>query len=318
MSMQLSATDSLSSLSSRALAADPNAVAGSLQGRLQKDPKGAINEVAKQFESMFLDNVMRAMRATHFSDEDDSNEMTTWRGMLDQQWSQSLSASGGVGLASVLSRQIARLSHLDDSATAQANGDIHVSSEVGALPLAQSRRAMAAYGISRPTGTVQAPAAAAIADTGSDPRSFLSGMLASARVAAGKLGVAPEFVVAHAALESGWGKRAIRMPDGSNSHNLFGIKAGQDWNGATVDITTTEYVNGVARKQVEKFRAYGSYQEAFSDYANLLSNSSRYRNVLNQGQNIVGFANGLQQGGYATDPRYARKLVDVASTLARA
>ncbi|GGY06631.1 flagellar assembly peptidoglycan hydrolase FlgJ [Paludibacterium paludis] len=320
MSTQFTAIDNLGSLSSSALAMDPNAVASSLQGRMQKDPRGAVKEVAKQFEAMFLDNVMRAMRATHFNDEEDSSEMSTWRGMLDQQWSQAMSASGGVGLADVLSRQIARLARLEEDGAADAR--VRTSGPSGMLPQV-TRRALAAYGAALPKADAGAPAAAAAPSAESsaaarDPRSFLGAMLAQAREAAAKLGVAPEFVVAHAALESGWGKRAIRMPDGSDSHNLFGIKAGSEWTGKTVDITTTEYVNGTPRKQVEKFRAYDSYREAFSDYANLLSGSARYRNVLNQGQNIAGFAQGLQQGGYATDPRYARKLADVVSTLARA
>jgi flagellar protein FlgJ len=111
-------------------------------------------------------------------------------------------------------------------------------------------------------------------------------------------------------LESGWGKREIKMPDGSDSHNLFGIKAGKDWHGKVAEVTTTEYHNGVASKQVDKFRAYGSYTEAFQDYANLLSYNPRYSGVLGQADSKA-FAQGMQQAGYATDPHYADKLASV-------
>jgi flagellar protein FlgJ len=99
----------------------------------------------------------------------------------------------------------------------------------------------------------------------------------------------------------------MRQADGSPSYNLFGIKAGKQWSGATVDATTTEYVNGQPQKVVERFRAYGSYEEAFQDYANLLRNNPRYSNVIGS-QDGTEFAQRLQQAGYATDPMYADKL----------
>ena len=120
-------------------------------------------------------------------------------------------------------------------------------------------------------------------------------------------GVPPQFLVAHSALESGWGRSEIRRADGSPSYNLFGIKAGKNWNGATADTTTTEYVNGQPQQLVERFRAYGSYEEAFRDYANLLRNNARFGAVIGS-QDGTEFAKRLQQAGYATDPMYADKL----------
>ncbi|HET7776431.1 MAG TPA: flagellar assembly peptidoglycan hydrolase FlgJ, partial [Azospira sp.] len=119
-------------------------------------------------------------------------------------------------------------------------------------------------------------------------------------------GVPAHFIVAHAALETGWGKSEIRRADGSPSYNLFGVKAGKGWQGATVDATTTEYVGGVAQTTKEKFRAYGSYAEAFRDYASLLQRP-RFAGALGQ-QDGMEFARSLQQAGYATDPMYADKL----------
>ena len=117
-------------------------------------------------------------------------------------------------------------------------------------------------------------------------------------------------MVAQAALESGWGKNEIRRADGSPSFNVFGIKAGRSWSGPVAETVTTEYVNGVAQKSVEKFRAYSSYAEGFRDYANLLLNNPRYAAVLEQ-RDAASFARGLQQAGYATDPMYADKLMRI-------
>jgi flagellar protein FlgJ len=128
-------------------------------------------------------------------------------------------------------------------------------------------------------------------------------------------GVSAPLMMGQAALESGWGRREIRLPDGSNSYNLFGIKATGNWNGKVAAVTTTEYQNGVPHKQVEKFRAYGSYAEAFNDYANMLGNNPRYAAVVQNGQGASGAAQALQRAGYATDPNYADKLVKVMGRI---
>jgi flagellar protein FlgJ len=131
-------------------------------------------------------------------------------------------------------------------------------------------------------------------------------------------GVPARHIVSQAALESGWGRREIRGPDGLPSHNLFGIKAGAGWQGRTVDVVTTEYEDGVARRVVQKFRAYTNYGEAFRDWARLMAGNPRYAGVLAGGGSAEGFARGLQQAGYATDPGYAAKLeriIDSVQTL---
>jgi len=120
-------------------------------------------------------------------------------------------------------------------------------------------------------------------------------------------GIPPQFLLAHAALESGWGRHEPRFVDGRPSHNLFGIKAGGNWQGEAVEARTTEYVAGVAEQRVERFRAYASYAESFRDYARLLAESPRYAEVLGS-RDATTFARGLQRAGYATDPAYADKL----------
>ena len=148
-----------------------------------------------------------------------------------------------------------------------------------------------------------------------EQQAFLDSIAPWARQAAARLGVAPELVSAHAALESGWGQRPLRGSDGASSHNLFGIKAGAGWNGATSDSSTTEYVNGAALKTRERFRAYPNPASAFDDYARMLLENPRYRGALNTGSDAQAFAQGLARGGYATDPGYAAKLAKVAATV---
>ena len=114
-------------------------------------------------------------------------------------------------------------------------------------------------------------------------------------------------MIAQAALETGWGRAELRAADGTPTYNLFGIKAGGGWRGAVAEAVTTEYVDGVAQKTVQRFRAYSSYAEAFRDYAALLSSNPRYAAVLER-QDAAGFARGLQRAGYASDPMYAAKL----------
>jgi flagellar protein FlgJ len=317
MTTQFSNTYSAADAMNQQLAVDPTQMS-SLRSRMAKDPKGAAKEAASQFEALLMGTMLKTMRQTKFDDEQDS-DMDTYRGMLDQQMVQSLSRAGGMGIANLVYKQIAKQSGFDPGQDASvlrpaASGPVlparfSQSSGLKAYQAAQSEAVTAG------SATTATPASSSTGS--SDGKGFVQGMLPHARTAAAQLGVAPEFVVAHAALESGWGKRAIRNADGSDSHNLFGIKASKDWQGKSTSITTTEYVNGVPQKKVDTFRSYDSYADAFSDYARMLKDSPRYQAALNQGRNVAGFAQGLQNGGYATDPRYARKLVDVAATLAQ-
>jgi flagellar protein FlgJ len=130
-------------------------------------------------------------------------------------------------------------------------------------------------------------------------------------------GIPAAFMVAQAAHETGWGRKEIRMADGSNSFNLFGIKASADWKGPVARITTTEVVDGQPRKTVQAFRAYSSYEDSFADYARLMKTSPRYRDVVASAGDAQRFAQGLQSAGYATDPAYADKLGRVINTTLR-
>jgi flagellar protein FlgJ len=163
--------------------------------------------------------------------------------------------------------------------------------------------------------TQQAVAGVGGAEPAPDQQAFLETIAPWAQEAADKLGVAPELVSAHAALESGWGQRPLKNPDGSSSHNLFGMKAGASWNGAVAENATTEYVHGAAVKSSAKFRAYPDQASAFRDYAQMLLDNPRFRGALGAGNDARAFAEGLARGGYATDPHYATKLQSLAARV---
>jgi flagellar protein FlgJ len=157
-----------------------------------------------------------------------------------------------------------------------------------------------------------------VGDTGeaaTDQQAFLQSIAPWAKEAADKLGVAPELVSAHAALESGWGQRPLKNGDGSSTHNLFGIKAGKGWAGDVAESATTEYVGGAALKTSARFRAYPDQASAFRDYAQMLIDNPRFRSALGAGSDAHAFASGLAKGGYATDPAYAAKLSRLAGKL---
>ena len=172
-----------------------------------------------------------------------------------------------------------------------------------------------AASILNPQSSILNPDAVPSAYSAATQQNFVSQMLPHALKASSASGVPPELMLSQAALESGWGRRQILMPDGTSSHNLFGIKATANWHGKVAEVMTTEYKNGVAYKQIEKFRAYDSYDEAFKDYAGMLSSNPRYAGVMQQSGNPAGMALALQNAGYATDPKYAEKLVGVMKKM---
>ena len=274
-----------------------------LRLQAKQHPEQALKGVAQQFEAVFLQMLLKSMRdATPQDGPMESEQTRMYTSMLDQQMAQSLSARG-IGLAEVMLRQLSHTRAATDAAQA--------------APLAAGAMAPAAP----PVAGAHVPAAAAIAVPQSIPggvrpeglrqsQDFLMRMKDHAIEASNATGIPARFLLGQAALESGWGKHEIRAADGSQSFNLFGIKAGRNWKGATVDVMTTEYVDGAPQKLKQTFRAYGSYAEGFQDYAALMQGNRRYAAVLRQ-TDSAGFAQGLQRAGYATDPRYADKLTSI-------
>lgn len=258
----------------------------SLRSAAARDPKAAVKEAAKQFEALFMQELMKSMRQATMSSGMMDNEGTQLgTEMLDTQFAAKMTGLKG-GLSDAIARQLERQMGI---AAEGKKASPPINTLVQRTPL-------------RPPASAQ---------------EFVALHTEAAKNAEAATGIPASFMVAQAAHETGWGKKTIRMADGSNSFNLFGIKAGAGWNGPTTRIVTTEVEGGVPRKTVQAFRAYSSYEESFADYARLMKTSPRYREVLAQSHSAQGFAQGLQRAGYATDPAYADKLGRVINTTLR-
>ena len=269
---------SIASLQTDSLAALRNAAA--------RDPRAALKEAAKQFEGLFMQELMKSMRQATMSSGMLDNEGTQLgTEMLDSQMATKMTGLKG-GLSEAIARQLERQMGFADEAK---KGAPAINTTVQRTPL-------------RPPATAQ---------------EFVAQHSEAAKKAEEASGIPASFMVAQAAHETGWGKKNIRMADGSNSFNLFGIKAGSGWKGASTQVMTTEYVGGRPQKSVQSFRAYASYEESFADYARLMKTSPRYRDVVAAADDAKTFAQGLQRAGYATDPAYADKLGRVINTTLR-
>ncbi|WP_339485878.1 flagellar assembly peptidoglycan hydrolase FlgJ [Pseudomonas sp. EL_65y_Pfl2_R95] len=357
------------------------------------DSEANIGKVAKEFESLFLNEMLKAMRSANegFSEGNfmNSEEGKTYQGMYDQQLAVTMSNNkNGIGLADVLARQMSKMKSHSDRPNPFAQPDNSITSTgsatSGAAPAVSASGAVAVKsvasvdssrddsslinkrrlslpgkltdrllaGITPTTDTAGAqvlankdwiPAIAHAAPTdkglsinGSDavtgsrlsgkgakggaaftsPADFIATMLPMAEKAAAKIGVEARYLVAQAALETGWGKSIIRQQDGSVSHNLFGIKSHNTWGGETAQVMTTEYKGGQAVKEAASFRSYDSFAQSFEDYVSFLQNNGRYDKALGSTQNPEQFVKELQKAGYATDPQYARKISQIARKMA--
>jgi len=285
---------------------------GQLRLQAKTDPVAAARAAAQQFEALFLNMLLKSMReATPKEGLFDNSNTELYSGMLDSQLAQNMSKGKGIGLAEMMLRQMRLQGVIPAEDTKPADNAPVGKMERQILPLATSSPAR----LNQPLTELAAPAASAQTTSGkasfSGAADFVNTLWPHAAEVAQELGIPAHFLLGHAALESGWGKHEIRDAQGNNSHNLFGIKAGKGWKGAVMEAQTTEYVNGVAQKSTELFRAYDSYADGLKDYASLLKNNSRYAHMFAQPLDASGFARGLQQGGYATDPMYADKLARV-------
>lgn len=277
-------------LSNGGLSSDTRSI-DALKASASRDPKAAIKESARQFEALFMQEVMKSMRqATMNSGMMENSATTMGTEMLDQQYASKMTGLPG-GLSQAIERHLQRQLGVKD----------------GELPTAKNAAA-----------TTQLPQ---LATKGVQPHvaQFIVKHDGAAKAAEAATGIPASFMIAQAAHESGWGKREILNKDGSSSNNIFGIKAGPGWTGKVAEVQTTEYIDGKPQKVTAKFRAYASHEEAFKDYARLISGNDRYRDVVAKANtgSAEGFAKGLQKAGYATDPEYASKLARVINTTMR-
>jgi flagellar protein FlgJ len=316
-----------------------------LKAAARADSKGATEQVARQFETIFTQMMLKSMRSASLGEGAlDSDQTRAYRDMFDQQMAVTLASRGkGLGIADMLVRQLGG----DAQAASGATGKAFPIGAVGAgvsgsgegfpvpsrpLPMsllasvggnAQSLATRALDAMQRTLqpvreriGEAADAAARQLADgrLPSNPVEFVESLLPHAQAAAEKLGVSVRALLAHAALETGWGKHLPKRGDGVSSFNLFGIKAGSSWGGAKVTVPTLEVENGVTVRRREAFRAYASPADSFMDYAELIGGNPRYAKALGHGDDVRGFARALQSAGYATDPHYANKLDRVADS----
>ncbi|MGO4394107.1 flagellar assembly peptidoglycan hydrolase FlgJ [Variovorax sp. M-6] len=291
-----------------------------LRRTVRTSPEEGLKQVSRQFEAMFMNMVLKSMReATPSSGLLDGQNEKIYTSMLDQQLSQNLSGRG-LGLAEAMLAQLQRAASAGASDGEPNPAGLPLAPR-GGLPLSPQSGIPLGSSPSAPTGRVDlsayqvnndrsGSAAGAVASLQGHVDSFVNRMGASAQAASAASGVPAPLILAQAALESGWGKREIRADDGTQSFNLFGIKADRGWQGPVVETTTTEYVDGEPQRIRAKFRAYGSYEEAFTDYARFMTRNPRYANVLATNDPTEA-AHGLQRAGYATDPQYGQKLVRI-------
>jgi peptidoglycan hydrolase FlgJ len=275
--------------------ADPKGLTALKKEASTQSPE-ALRETARQFESLFTTMMLKSMRqATPDDPLFGSDQQSFYQDMFDQQMAVQLSKGKGLGLADMLVQQLMH-----------SAGVVADPTDVPTVPTAPTTPAAETAPMGDKTTSVWPPR------TRDD---FVRAILPAAEAAGRKLGVDPNTLVAHAALETGWGKSMPVNSDGQPSFNLFGIKTGVSWKGTSVDAATHEFQNGRMQSINAGFRAYDSAEQGIADYAQLLQGSPRYAKALGTGSDVAAFAKGLQAGGYATDPDYANKLISVAREL---
>ena len=270
------------------IAADARSI-DALRNTAARDPKTALREAAKQFEALFMQELMKSMRAATMSTgmlDNGATQLGTE--MLDAQFATQMTGLPG-GLADAIARQLER--------------------QIGGTT------GMAPPKLSLAPPAVESPRAPRVPEKAA--AAFVAQHTDTARNAEAQSGIPAHFMIGQAAHESGWGRREILLPDGSTSHNLFGIKATAGWVGPVAEVMTTEVVDGQPRKTTARFRAYASYDEAFRDYARLVTQSARYGAARGATDSASSFAQALQRAGYATDPAYAEKLTRTINATLR-
>ena len=282
----------------------------------QRHDDQAARETAQQFEALFIQLMLKSMRDAGIKSERfNSNQMQSYMELYDRQLALDMARQGGIGLAD---RIVEQMQPPGGIPPLPENG-FPVPPRVDILPPPRFV----------PPEPVAGPPPAESATTQSSGRTpargaafadrddFIAQMLPLARKAAGHLGVPAEAIVAQSALETGWGQHVMKRPDGSPAWAMFGIKAGSDWQGDTVTVTTLEIIDGQAVRERARFRAYSSPAEAIADYVRFLTSRPRYAEALQAGSDAAAFARGLQRAGYATDPEYASKITRIYGAVRR-
>ena len=284
---------------------EPAAAAGS---------SAQIRQAARQFEALFMDMMLRAMRQAQGEDDAlfGSSAVSSYQAMMDSHLSDTLAGrGGGFGVADLLA----------DSLSGRRTPG---GSEGAALAVVSQVSTDSPAPVRPGTGGVDSTSDVAPADRAPDdaglrqpgnPQAFVRQLFPLAQRHAAELGVAPQVLLAQAALETGWGAHVMGDAVGGSSHNLFGIKATDAWHGQRTAHRTLEFADGIAQQRVEPFRVYDGFDAAFADYVALIKGSARYANAVDRSHEPAGYLRELQAAGYATDPHYADKILAILERL---
>jgi flagellar protein FlgJ len=281
-----------------------------LKYQAREDQAGASAKVAKQFESLFVQMMVKQMRQASFGGGIfDSDRTRFYQDMYDQQLSLHLSEQGGMGLSQVLRHQLGGAAESPEvtlgGLESYWRSPVQSSTHVSASPLPVTME---------PNASVATSEAVSDSESNTDiasPEAFVQQLWESAQAASAELGIPAEALLAQAALETGWGNHVMPRTNGGSSHNLFGIKADQRWQGGQVKRETLEYESGVAVRRRERFRTYDSFEQSFQDYVAFVKSSPRYAEALSNAADPDAYFRALQDAGYATDPAYADKILRV-------
>lgn len=303
-----------------------------------KDSQAALPEAARQFEAVMITMMLKNLRKTGMEDAIfKSQAEDSYRDMYDQQLGLELSKGQGIGVARSIIRQLeaqqsgqhslehssgtddetaavltmpqrrvfpdnyARLSHttIQDEST-----DLQTQVETASIE-ATAKHA----NINNPAASMQFES----------PKHFVEKLWPLAEKAAEKLGVSAEVILSQSALETGWGKHILYEGEQS-SRNLFNIKANHGWNGKQMEKSSIEFLQGKAVQQKSAFRVYDSLQQSFDDYVSYLQTNPRYQKVLDKASSAEqklhdsSYIKALHKAGYATDPSYADKVLNVINS----
>lgn len=310
-----------------------------LKNQARKASPEALKEVAKQFEALFLGNILKNMREAKLADGiTDSDQSKFYNDMYDQQLAVHLSGKPGVGLADLIVKQ---LSHDKPDNNPPDNEKLGIEEYLNRSAGTPKTLSHYSHAVEKPMSSkvdnqvdidtsgsqviikayihdsspLNEMTEIPLKDTHTQPiqsaEDFVRQLHPYAQQAAKELGVEPKVILAQAALETGWGRSLIKNSNGSNSFNLFNIKADRSWQGKQAQVSTLEFEQGIAKKVNAGFRSYASFQESFQDYVAFIKSNPRYGDALKQIGNGDRYLHELQQAGYATDPNYANKVMSI-------
>ncbi|WP_111976557.1 flagellar assembly peptidoglycan hydrolase FlgJ [Algibacillus agarilyticus] len=322
-----------------------------LRQAAQRNDKDALKKAAQHFESIFMNMLLKSMRQANevLSDKDspfNSQAAKFYEGMHDDQMASELSSTGALGLADIIVQQLspeknqympASVMRSDGVIPSAFGGDFSneknnddknndplailqiqsQSFQKHVLQVADEKAQVLMQKVNKP---VDQDKPLSESNTGSltekhipfqGKQDFVDRLLPIAEKVSQAIGLSPVAMIAQAALETGWGQKMIEKADGSNANNFFGIKADSRWSGDSAERDTYEFRQGAIQTEKAQFRAYDSIEAGLADYVSFIKEQPRYQAAVEAAQQPEAYFSALQQAGYATDPNYATKILNV-------